>query len=173
VSRIANGNFRLELEAFDLVGLVHEVAQRFDEEAERAGSPISVQVPDTALGRWDRSRVDQALSNLLSNAVKYGAGQPIDVRLTDSGDRVHIAVRDEGIGIAVEDRERVLGRFERAVSSSHYGGLGLGLYIANEIIRAHGGTIAIDSEPGRGATFTLSLPRQSPERSVVFHERQR
>jgi PAS domain S-box-containing protein len=164
VARLANGSFRLELEAFDLVGLVHEVAQRFDEEAERAGSPISVQVPDAVLGRWDRSRVDQALTNLLSNALKYGAGRPIDVELSDSVERVQIAVRDEGIGIAVEDRERVLGRFERAVSSSHYGGLGLGLYIANEIVIAHGGAIDIASEPGQGATFTLTLPRQAPTR---------
>jgi PAS domain S-box-containing protein len=160
VSRIATGSFRLELEAFDLVGLVHEVAQRFDEEAERIGAAISVQVPDAVLGRWDRSRVDQALTNLLSNALKYGAGSPIDIVVADHGDRVSITVRDQGIGIAPEDRQRVLGRFERAVSSSHYGGLGLGLYIANEIARAHGGSIAIDSRPGEGATFTLTLPRQ-------------
>ena len=55
----------------------------------------------------------------------------------------------------------MLGRFERAVSSSHYGGLGLGLYIANEIARAHGGSIVIDSEPGKGATITITLPRQN------------
>jgi PAS domain S-box-containing protein len=162
VSRIANGSFLLEPEPFDMVGLVHEVAQRFDEESERVGSPIEVQLPDTVLGRWDRSRLDQALTNLLSNALKYGAGRPIGIAVTDNGREVQIAVRDEGIGIAAQDRERVLGRFERAVSSSHYGGLGLGLYIANEIVRAHGGAISIDSEPGQGATFTLSLPRQAP-----------
>ncbi len=160
VSRIADGRFRLELQAFDMVGLVHEVAQRFDEEAERVGSVVSVNVPDAVLGRWDRSRVDQALTNLLSNALKYGAGRPVGITLVDQGERVQVAVRDEGIGIALEDRERVLGRFERAVSSSHYGGLGLGLYIANEIVCAHGGSIGIDSQLGRGATFTLSLPRQ-------------
>jgi PAS domain S-box-containing protein len=160
VSRIANGRFRLDLEAFDMVGLMHEVAQRFDDEAERVGSVVSVNVPHAVLGRWDRSRVDQALANLLSNALKYGAGRPIDITLVDEGERVLVAVRDQGIGIAPEDRSRVLGRFERAVSSSHYGGLGLGLYIANEIACAHGGSIDIDSELGQGATFTLSLPRQ-------------
>lgn len=167
VSRIKSGNFRLELEAFDLVGLVHEVVQRFDEEAERVGSSVSVQVPETALGRWDRSRIDQALTNLLSNALKYGAGRPIDVVLVNHGERVLMTVRDEGIGIAPEDRERVLGRFERAVSSSHYGGLGLGLYITNEIVRAHGGSIHIESKPGHGATFSVWLPRQGPGREPV------
>jgi PAS domain S-box-containing protein len=159
VSRIVNGNFRLEPEAFDLVGLVHEVVQRFDEEAERGGSAISVDVPDALPGCWDRSRLDQALTNLLSNALKYGVARPIDVSLLGSNDVVRLRVRDQGIGIAPEDRQRVLGRFERAVSSSHYGGLGLGLYITNEIVEAHGGAIDIDSEPGRGATFTLTLPR--------------
>jgi signal transduction histidine kinase len=166
VSRIATGSFRLELDVFDVVGLVHEVVQRFDAEAERSGSAVAVQVPDSVIGRWDRSRVDQALTNLLSNAIKYGAGSPIHVVLADHGEHVSISVRDQGIGIAPEDRERVLGRFERAVSSSHYGGLGLGLYITNEIARAHGGTIAIESQPGLGATFILTLPRQNPSENV-------
>jgi len=159
VSRLVSGNFQLQPEAFDLVGLVHEVVQRFDEEAERIGSLISVDVPVTLPGRWDRSRLDQALTNLLSNALKYGAGRPIDVSLKDAGQNVLLAVRDQGIGLASEDRQRVLGRFERAVSSSHYGGLGLGLYITHEIVQAHGGGIDIQSEPGRGATFTITLPR--------------
>jgi PAS domain S-box-containing protein len=162
VSRIVSGNFRLELEPFDLVGLVHEVVQRFDEEAERTGSSISVDVPDTLPGRWDRSRLDQALTNLLSNALKYGARRPIDVIVVGALEVVKLSVRDQGIGIAPEDRERVLGRFERAVSSSHYGGLGLGLYIANEIVQAHGGSINIDSQPAQGATFTITLPRSQP-----------
>jgi PAS domain S-box-containing protein len=166
VTRIASGNFRLEPEGFDLVGLVHEVAQRFDEEAERIGSAVSVHVPDHVLGWWDRSRIDQALTNLLSNALKYGAGRPIEVTLVDRGERVELSVRDQGIGIAPEDRERVLRRFERAVSSSHYGGLGLGLYIVDEIARAHGGSIQIDSQHGRGATFTLSLPRSAAEKEL-------
>jgi PAS domain S-box-containing protein len=166
VSRIASGSFRLEPEAFDLVGLVHEVAQRFDEEAERIGSVISVQVPDHVLGWWDRSRLDQALTNLLSNALKYGAGRPIDVTLAGVAEQVEICVRDHGIGIAPEDTERVLRRFERAVSSSHYGGLGLGLYIVSEIAQAHGGSIHIDSQPGRGAAFTLRLPRRAIDKEL-------
>ena len=107
------------------------------------------------------------MTNLLSNALKYGAGRPIDVSLAELDEQVKIRVRDEGIGIAPEDRERVLGRFERAVSSSHYGGLGLGLYIANEIVRAHGGSIDIESEPGRGATFTISLPRHRADKDLT------
>jgi len=164
VSRLEGRSFPLELESFDLVGLVQEVVQRFDAEAERSGSAVQLHVPEQAPGRWDRSRLDQALTNLLSNALKYGGGRPIEIRVVDAGERVAVRVRDQGIGIAREDRERVLGRFERAVSSSHYGGLGLGLYITNEIAQAHGGSIEIESEPGQGATFTLSLPRHTPEK---------
>jgi signal transduction histidine kinase len=106
-------------------------------------------------------RIDQALTNLLSNAIKYGAGKPIEVTL--AGDSVHwsLVVRDSGVGIAPQDLTRIFGRFERAAAASHYGGLGLGLYIANQIVIAHGGDIQAASAPDQGTTFTLRLPRPS------------
>ena len=67
-------------------------------------------------------------------------------------------MRDEGIGIAADHKERIFERFERAVSSSNYGGLGLGLWIARRVVDAHDGAIDVDSEPGLGATFTVTLP---------------
>ncbi len=139
------------------------MVERVYEGSELIGSVLSVDVPEAMPGLWDRSRVDQALTNLLSNALKYGAGRPIAVAVTDGDGSVKVSVRDQGIGIAPEDRERVFGRFERAVSSSHYGGLGLGLYIANEIVQAHGGAIEVESVPGFGATFTITLPRRRLE----------
>jgi two-component system, LuxR family, sensor kinase FixL len=74
-------------------------------------------------------------------------------------DAARIIVRDEGIGIAADQKMRIFERFERAVPSSHYSGLGLGLWIARQIVDAHGGTIDVDSELGHGATFTVTLPR--------------
>jgi signal transduction histidine kinase len=110
------------------------------------------------VGRWDRFRIDQVLANLLSNAIKYGRGKPISVHVASTDDTARLSVRDEGIGIAGNDVTRIFGRFERAVSSRHYGGLGLGLYIAHEIVEAHGGCIVVDSAPSAGSTFTVLLP---------------
>jgi two-component system OmpR family sensor kinase len=158
VSRIATGRVDLELETFDLGELLRETADGMAEQAARAGSAIHLDIAENVVGRWDRTRIDQAITNLLSNAVKYGRGNPVSVSLAGESDRALITVVDRGLGIAREDLDRIFGRFERAVSAKQYGGLGLGLYIVREVITAHGGTIAVRSEPGEGAEFTISLP---------------
>jgi signal transduction histidine kinase len=73
-------------------------------------------------------------------------------------DRAVITIRDRGLGIAENDHERIFGRFERAASSRHYGGIGLGLWIVKQIIDAFGGTVAVESTPGDGSTFKVELP---------------
>jgi signal transduction histidine kinase len=97
--------------------------------------------------------------NLLTNAIKYGPGKPVAVRLsTPQPGTVQLEVQDQGIGLDPRDAARIFDRFERAVSASHYGGLGLGLYIARQIVQAHHGDIQVRSAPDRGATFTVTLP---------------
>jgi signal transduction histidine kinase len=108
-------------------------------------------------------KLEQILSNLLSNAIKYGSGKPIEVDVRDTGGTVRVAVTDHGIGIETETLGRLFHRFERGVSPRHYGGLGLGLFIARRFAEAHGGTIVAQSEPGVGSTFTLVLPRSRTE----------
>jgi signal transduction histidine kinase len=103
-------------------------------------------------------RIEQVVSNLLANALKYGDGKPIEVRVTRSDGWARLIVHDHGIGIGPDDLDRIFERFERAVSPRHYGGLGLGLYIARQIVEAHGGSISAHSEPGVGSTFTVALP---------------
>jgi len=98
------------------------------------------------------------VTNLLSNAIKFGAGNPVDVTLQGDASRFQLTIRDHGIGIAPEYLFRIFNRFERAVSTRHYGGLGLGLYITRRIVEAHGGTIQVDSAPDAGAAFTINLP---------------
>jgi len=158
VSRITAGRLRLELEDVDLTTVVVENVGRLTEELARAGSQVRLAVEGELHGHWDRSRIEQVVSNLLSNAIKYGAGKPIDVAASRAEDRAIVVVRDRGIGIAAEDQARIFGRFERAVSSRHFGGLGLGLWIVRQIVEAHGGTIAVDSAPGEGAEFRVELP---------------
>lgn len=158
ISRILNGRIELEYEDVELVGLVGETIARFREQAELAGSPITLHAPQPVPGVFDRLRTEQILTNLLSNAIKYGPGKPIDVRVSADASVAVLQVRDRGIGIALEHQERIFARFERAVSVRHYGGLGLGLYIVRQVLDALGGTISVRSQEGAGSTFTVTLP---------------
>jgi signal transduction histidine kinase len=118
----------------------------------------------------DRSHLEQLVSSLVTNAVKYGEGKPIRVSVTTEQNRALLKVEDGGIGIASEDQARIFEKFERAVSSRNCSGLGLGLYIAREIARAHGGTLSVQSALGRGSIFTVSMPlrkRFPPYRNEV------
>jgi signal transduction histidine kinase len=112
-------------------------------------------------GHWDAGRLDQVMVNLLTNAAKYGAGQPVHVRVERAGNLARLTVRDEGIGIAPEALDRIFGRFERGVSDRQYGGLGLGLYISRELMRAMDGEVRVHSRLGEGSTFTVELPLPS------------
>ena len=94
----------------------------------------------------------------LGNAIKYAPGSAIEVRVGGNGGTGYVSVKDDGIGIAKADVERIFGQFERAVSVRHYGGVGLGLYIAQQIASAHGGRIHVESEQGHGSTFLVELP---------------
>ena len=122
------------------------------------GSPVR--------GRWDRSRVDQIITNLVSNAIKYGGGKPISITVAGGdgdgdggeGGGARVVVVDQGIGVAPSDHLRIFERFERAVTRSHYSGMGLGLWISRRIAEAMGGRVTLESELGRGARFTLWLP---------------
>lgn len=104
--------------------------------------------------------------NLLSNALKYGAGNPIAVELTAAEEEVALSVTEHGIGISSDDLPRIFERLERAASTLHFSGLGLGLYITRHVAEAHGGRIHVTSAPGQGSTFRISLPKVRPQVSA-------
>jgi PAS domain S-box-containing protein len=160
VSRIASGRLQLQPEECDLADVVRDMIEREADAARRAGCELRCHVEAPIRGVWDRVRVEQILANLLSNAMKYGPGKPIEVTVATAGDAAMIAVQDHGIGVSKADVERIFGRFERAVSMRHYGGLGLGLYITRQLVEAHGGTIRVTSEPEAGTVFVVELPRR-------------
>jgi signal transduction histidine kinase len=160
VSRIAHGRLRPDLEALDLCDLVRDVVERFQEQARAAGSALELGPCGPTIGYFDRSQVEHVLGNLVSNAIKYGEGRPVSVRLVADASTARIEVEDRGIGIAEADQARVFDRFERATRDHRGTSLGLGLYIVRSIVEAHGGSIALRSEPGRGSTFTVELPRK-------------
>jgi PAS domain S-box-containing protein len=158
VARMAAGGFQLEPARMDLSELVAEVVERAQEDAALTASRISLSIPGPVFGTWDRAALDQVVTNLLSNATKFGRGADIDVRLTRRGGVAFVSVRDYGIGVAEQDRERIFERFERGVSERSFGGLGLGLWIARQILEGHGGRIRVESPPGGGAEFVFELP---------------
>jgi len=165
LARVDEGRMELHTEPVELGALlteVHETAQMLGEEArvdvsiELVGEPVMIEA--------DRARIRQLVMNLVSNAVKYTpAGGHIWLVLTASPEAATISVRDTGLGIAPGDVDRVFDRFWRAdAARSRTGerpGFGLGLSICRWIAEAHGGSIAVTSRPGRGSTFTVTLPR--------------
>jgi PAS domain S-box-containing protein len=160
VSRGATGPMAPRRERLELVEVVRNVVSALAPELTKAACVVRLDAQSEVLGCWDRTRLEQLVTNLLANAMKFGRGRPIDVRIdTGSEQEARIAIRDHGIGIAHEEQGRIFGRFERAVSARHFGGFGLGLYVSAQIARAHGGSLEVESEPGRGACFTVILPR--------------
>ncbi|WP_232293830.1 MEDS domain-containing protein [Stigmatella aurantiaca] len=158
VATLDGGRMRMDFQWVNLASLIEEAVERLDPDFERAGCEVLLHVEGETQGQWDPMRLDQVVVNLLSNAAKYGAGKPIHILLQRSGNRVSLAVKDQGIGISSEAQARLFRKFERAVPARHYGGLGLGLYISRMLVEAMGGTLQVDSLPGQGATFTVSLP---------------
>jgi PAS domain S-box-containing protein len=161
VSRLATGRVAIKPEPMDLVEVVNEIVATYRPEAEQTGSEIRVSAPPAIRGFWDPLRVGQIVTNLLSNALKYGRGRPVDLTLETQGDRARVAVRDRGIGIPREQREHIFDRFDRGTAPRDTAGLGLGLYIVDRLVRAHGGTVALESVVGEGSTFTVDLPRSA------------
>jgi signal transduction histidine kinase len=164
-SRIEAGQLVLELEPLEVGGFTRELLERVRDLSPGADLRLEVGAPVT--GFFDRRQLEQLLTNLVFNAIKYGHGKPVTVRVEATAGETLISVRDEGIGMRPEDVERIFGRYERAISTRHYGGFGLGLYIAQAAARAHGGCIRVESEPGHGSCFTVALPLRVPESAHV------
>jgi PAS domain S-box-containing protein len=165
VSRIETGRLEIRREAINWPAFVRDVVQRHHTAV--SDRHFHVEVPDhPRVVSGDRDRLEQVLGNLLENAVKYSPeGSDIYVELEDKGEEVVTSVRDRGIGIPLDELGQVFERFHRGrqVSSTNYGGLGLGLYITKQIVERHGGTIWVESKEGQGTTFHFSLPAASAQ----------
>ncbi len=159
VSQLASGRLKLDLTPCDLSEMVQDVTERLSEQASTAGSELRLSVSGGIGARADKFRLEEALSNVVSNAIKYGSGRPIDIQLKSRDAKAIMTVQDRGIGIPEEDLSRIFGRFERTAVSRNYGGLGLGLYIASQIVEQHGGTIKAENRSNGGTSFVIEIPR--------------
>lgn len=170
VSRVQSGKLSLSAEEFNLGKMIGDTLLRFHDQIEASGSALSLQVEGEVLSYGDYFRIEQVFINLLTNAIKYGPGKTIAIQVWTENDHAAFSVKDQGMGIAKEDQERVFGQFERAVTSNSVSGLGLGLYISKQIIEAHSGQITLDSKLGLGSTFTVKIPyRPSMNSEITFH----
>ena len=153
----------LETKPVDVVALVQEAVADFG--AVAPDRPVTQTVDGEAVVRGDRTRLRQVVDNLLANARTHTPpGTPVHVAVARTADQVEVSVRDEGPGIAPADQSRVFERFWRADPARvrSRGGSGLGLAIVASLVEAHGGAVAVASEPGHGATFTVRLPLAPP-----------
>lgn len=158
VSRLSTGRVDLQPEPVNLVRTVREMVASFEAELDVAHCSLTVEERSAPTGVWDRVRLEQICRNLLSNAIRFGAGHPIEVAIDGDTDFAVLRVRDHGVGIPVDEQGRIFDRFERGAEPRH-GGFGLGLWVVKNICSAMGGTIVVESTPGDGACFTVTLPR--------------
>jgi signal transduction histidine kinase len=157
LSLITTGKIDLEIEKTNISDIVNAVAQRnIPRLSDKNQLVVLANEPVNCF--CDKLRIEQAIINLVSNAIKYGNNKPITITATSNGNRVKIIVKDQGIGIPAEQQKKIYNLFERAVSSRNYQGLGVGLYITYQIVKAHKGKIQLQSQPDKGSTFTVELP---------------
>ncbi|RZI97902.1 MAG: HAMP domain-containing histidine kinase, partial [Haliea sp.] len=165
VSRIRSNRLSVRPGEVELSALLERVVANLSSQASAAGSRITLQASEPVTGHWDEFRIEQVVINLLTNALRYGNGQPVEVRLVPlpQESAVRIEVEDRGRGISQADQQRIFGQFERAAGDDDgSGGLGLGLFITRQLVKAHGGSIGVQSVEGEGSVFSVTLPLTPP-----------
>jgi len=169
VSQIQHGKLSIRRSRCDLVEMLRRVVAEIA--AQRDEVPLTLTTDCDALeGDWDEFRLEQVVVNLLTNALRYGANMPVAVELRTLPGGAQIRVRDQGVGIAPEDQARVFEQFVRVGDRRRVNGLGLGLYITQQLVQAHGGTIVVESRLGEGSTFTVTLPLGAGKNAGVRSE---
>ncbi|SEO36019.1 hybrid sensor histidine kinase/response regulator [Pseudomonas sp. NFACC39-1] len=160
VSRIRTGKLSIRPSRFNLATLVENLLRNFQPQIAAAECSLTCTIEPSVEGQWDEFRIEQVVSNLLTNALRYGGKGPIEVRVYSTPEHACVEVQDHGIGISEENQQRIFQQFERVSSKAVTSGLGLGLFISEQIVTAHGGTITVNSRLNEGALFRVCLPLQ-------------
>jgi signal transduction histidine kinase len=159
ITEAESGVLRLKEDEVYLPGLLEEVRDLYDFVAEDAGVRLTVEVPEPISITADPVRLRQVVANLVDNGIKYtppGGSVSLAARNREGG--VEITVRDTGVGIEEGDRERVWDRLYRGSPGRGNRGMGLGLSLVKAVVEAHKGRVTLESEPGKGSTFSIFLP---------------
>lgn len=158
VSRIKSGNFELYKAPFDFDKVVTETVEAIQAASKRQG--IIITGSTGVIYRGDESHIIQVVTNLLANAIKYAPGsEEIRVHFSLVSDYLKFSVTDQGMGISAEDQKKIFDRFFRVNEiQQKFPGMGIGLYISDQIIKNHGGTLWVESEKGLGSTVNFTLP---------------
>jgi signal transduction histidine kinase len=158
VSLLETGKLELKPQVINVAHIIGAVAVGIGEDLRRRGVQFDVDLDSSVVGEWDPVRLEQIVTNLLTNAAKFGRGKPISIALHRVGSATaRLTVQDHGMGMSSEDLARVFGKYERAVPVSHYGGMGLGLFIVQQLVHAMNGRIEMESTPGEGTTVRVYL----------------
>jgi predicted ATPase/signal transduction histidine kinase/tRNA A-37 threonylcarbamoyl transferase component Bud32 len=152
------GRLEIHPAPMDLAALVRDEVERAAPELALAKCVLTLNADAPTRGFWDRSKLAAVISSLLSNAIKFGAGKPIEVSVQEVAGLARLVVVDHGIGIDKKALPHIFEKFERAVSPRSYGGLGLGLYVARNIVNALGGTVRAESTRNVETRFVVDLP---------------
>jgi signal transduction histidine kinase len=170
LSRMATGLKRLELGMVDARDVVQRVAQLYQPQSQLNDAPVHTECAGDLVGSWDGLALEQAVGNLVWNAIRFGAGSPIMVTARPAGNTVvKIQVADRGTGISAADQEIMLSDFPEVMLNSNFrkSGFGGGLWLARNLVEAHGGYLEVLSTPQAGSTFTIYLPKTSPPIGAV------
>ncbi len=160
LSKIEAGRMEIEFESVSVSFLANRAISVLASQAEEKGIELSQQIPDDLPHvRAGPNKMTWVLTNLMANAIRYtNPGGHVRVSARPVGDFMYVSVADDGIGIPLEYQSKIFDKFVQVKSDKAVGGSGLGLAICKEIVKAHGGTIWVDSKPGQGSTFTFTLP---------------
>jgi signal transduction histidine kinase len=158
----ASRRLSLSIAQTDLAEVARKTVGACKPRFEQGGCNLTLRVDSPVVGDWDRARLEEMLSSLLDNALKFGAGKPVEMSVTTDGPTATVTVRDYGSGIPPERLGSVFDAFERAASPNHYGGLGLGLFVARAIAEVHGGELTAHNLPEGGVEFKALLPTHAP-----------
>lgn len=156
VSHLRHGQLSIVLEKIDLSDLVREVIAQLEETNAHLKYPLILNLDPDVVGFWDPSKLRKVIMKLILNAIKFSDSLPIEINVTQNELSAKFTIKDLGIGIRTEDQSKIFECFERI--SGHYDGSGMGLFISRKYVEAHQGTIKVESELGKGSTFTIELP---------------